>query len=522
MKKSISIILMITLLTTIVIGCTPSNDQEVTENNGDVSPSVSDEPVTKDTFIVAIPAEIMTLNPMKVNDSWGAMAILNVHDPLVRLDEYGELQPALAKDWEISDDGLEYTFYLQENVRYHDGTPFKAEDVKYTLERAMEEPSGRRFTAGFVGVDVIDDNTVVLKLENPMAATLNYLAQANNCIVSEDVMDKVGQDEYKSKPSGTGPFVFKEWIPGDRVIFTANEDYYLGAPAIKELTIRNINDKTASLVALETGDIDAIVEAASIDKETVLSNSELAWYEAPSAVYYSFQVNNKIKPFDDVRVRKALDMAINRDEVITIALDGQGIPAHIGISQYGNGYTDEVKNAPFDPEKAKALLAEAGYPNGFDTNMYVRDDFMKKTGEVVKNNWAAIGVNARIDVMERGALLTDMVGGRLELPMSMATDLPFDGSLHLNTLDSRYMGENGANYAFWSNSEFDKLNELQFGETDKAKRDEIIKEALLIEKAEVPAIPLFYPIINIAMNANVKGLEHPYPTNLYCWYNIHW
>lgn len=513
MKKLVSLMLVATMLVFMLAACgSPKNPSEPGNTGTEV----------KDSFTVSIPAEIMTLNPMKVTDSWGAMAILNVHDPLVRLDEYGKLQPALAKSWEISEDGLRYTFYLQENVTFHDGTKFTAADVKYTLERAMEEPTGKRFTAGFLGVDIVNDYECVLKLEAPMAATLNYLAQANNCIVSESVMDKIGQDEYKQKPCGTGPFVFKEWIPGDRLIFTSNENYYLGAPKINTLVIRNIGDKSASLVALETGDIDAVIEAASSDKKTIESNPKLAWYETPSAVYYSLQVNNTIKPFDDVRVRKALDMAINRDEIIAIALDGQGMPAHIGISKYGNGYTDEVKNAPYDPDKAKALLAEAGFPNGFNTKMYVRDDFMKKAGQVIQNNWSKIGVNAEVLVMERGALITDMTNSKLELPMSMATDLPFDGSLHLNTLDSRYMGQNGANFAFYSNPEFDRLNKLQFGETDPVKRNEIIKQALLIEKEDVPAIPLFYPVINIAMNANVKGLTQPFPTNLYCWYNIHW
>lgn len=517
MKKVLSIMLSVALLVTLFTSCTP---KEVGSESEDLPGGSGKE--LKDTFTVALPAEIMTLNPMKVTDSWGASAILNVHDPLVRLDENGKLLPALAESWKISDDGLEYTFYLRKNVTFHDGTTFTAKDVKYTLERAMTEPTGARFTAGFKSVEIINDYECILKIESPMAATLNYLAQANNCIVSESVMDKIGQDEYKTNPCGTGPFKFKEWIPGDRVIYTANEDYYLGAPAIKTLIVRNIGDKSASLIALETGDIDAIVEAASSDKQTVLSNPKLAWYETPSAVYYSLQLNNNKKPFDDVRVRRALDMAVNREEIIAIALDGQGAPAHIGISNYGNGYTDEIKNAPYDPEMAKTLLTEAGFPNGFKTNIYVRDDFMKKAGQVIQSNWAKIGVEAKVNVMERGALLLDMYDGKLEAPMSMATDLPFDGSLHLNTLDSRYQGHNGANFSFYSNPEMDRLNKLQIGESDPAKRNEIIKEMLKIEKTDVPTIPLFYPVVNLVMNADVKGLESPYPTNIYFWYKIHW
>lgn len=534
MKKKLALLLVILIVANMIVACSPnetSQPEQEEQSNTEQTPDSSDSESTqvevkKDTFTVAIPAEMMTLNPFKVTDSPGAMGILNTHDGLVRVNEYGEILPSLAERWELSEDQLSYTFYLRKDVTFHDGTPFTANDVKFSIEKNMTEPTGKRFTAGFKGVDVINDYECVLRLENPMAATINYLAIANNCIVSESAYNRIGEENYKTQPCGTGAFKFKEWIPGDRIIFEANENYFLGAPAIKTLIIRNINDKSAALVALETGDIDAMMEASTSDKETIKSNPDLAWYETPSTVFYSLQVNNKLKPFDDVRVRRAINMAINRDEIIAIALDGQGIEAHHGLSIYSNGYTEEVanevKNAPYDPEKAKALLAEAGYPDGFDTNIYVRDDFMKKAGLVIQSNLAEVGINAEVNVMERGALITDMQNGKLELPMSMATDMPFDASLHLNTLDSRYMGANGANFAFFSNPEFDRLNKLQFEENDPEKRNEYIKRALLLEKEEVPTVPLFFPVINLVMNSDVKGLTQPYPSNIYWWYNIHW
>lgn len=523
MKKKLVIMSVIVLFATIFTACTSGNNgMETTSPQVEkTSPQVT-ETVKSDTFTVSIPAEIMTLNPMKFADTWSGMAACNTHDTLVRADEFGEIQPALAESWEISEDGLEYTFQLRKGVTFHDGTPFTAKDVKYSIERAMTEPSARRFTVSFKNVDIVNDYECILNLENSMAATLNYLAVPCNSIISEEIINRIGEDEYATKnPCGTGPFIFKEWIPGDRIIFTANENYYLGAPSIKTLIIRNISDKSASLVALETGDIDAVVEASSSDKQTVLENPNLSWYETTSVVYYSLQVNNKIEPFNDVRVRKALDMAINRDEIIAIALEGQGLPATSGVSIYSFGYVDEIKNAPHNPEQAKALLTDAGYPDGFDTNIYVRDDFMQKAAQVIQSQWAKIGVNAQVHVMERGALMTDMMDGNLEIPMSMATDLPLDASLHLNTLDSRYFGHNGANFTFWSDTEFDSLNIQQLKETNPSKRAEIIKKCLLIEKENVPAIPLFYHNVNIAMRADIKGLEQPYPTNVYFWYKLY-
>lgn len=521
MKKSISILMVLAILVSVLTACGGGQTSGSSQSGG---PAATGTPSGgKDTFTVSIPAEVMTLHPLKVTDSWGAMVIANVHDPLVRLDEHGTIQPALAERWEVSPDGLAYTFYLRQGVTFHDGTPFTSADVKYTLERSMVEPTGMRFTNGMDHVEILDDYTCVLHMKIPLAATLNFLAQSNNDIVSETVINKIGDEEYKTNPCGTGPFIFDQWIPGDRIILKANENYYLGAPAIKTLTIRNIGDKSAALVALETGDIDACVEPSSGDKGTVEGNSDLAWYETPSAVFYSLEVNNRLAPFDNVLVRKALDMATDRDEIVALALDGQGTPAHMGISQYGAGWTDEVKNAPYDPEQAKQLLTEAGFPDGFTTNIYVRDDFMKKAGQVIQNQWAKVGVDVTVHVMERGALISDMSAAKLELPMSMATDLAFDAVIPLDTLYSTLTGDKGgANFSFWGDPEYDRLADLARGESDPVKRADYVKQALLIEKEQVPRIPLFFPIVSIAMNKDVKGLTQPYPTNLYYWYNIHW
>lgn len=508
MKKIVSLLIIISLLSTLLLtGCAKPE-----ENTG--APSNEEN-----SFTFVLGYEITQLDPQEVAGSWDCLMVLNTHDPLVRLNPDGEIVPALAERWEVSEDGLEYTFYLRDNVKFQDGTPLKASDVKFSLERGMTKAPSKRFTEPFDSVEVVSDNVVKLIFKYPTAAALKYVTQGNNAIVSEKIMNEVGEEAYKKNPCGTGPFKLEKWIPGDRLILSANKDYYLGAPKIDTLVVRTITEKTTAMVALETGEVDAVLEIPAISKQSILDNPNLEYKETSGTAYWHIAFNNELPPFDNKLVRKAINMAIDRQEIIDVAMDGQGIPADISIHRNSAGFTDEVKRDEYNPEKAKELLKEAGYPNGFDTQIYVREDFTQKIGQVVQQQLSKIGIKLEVVVMERSALIADSDAGKLGMATFGSNDLFLDAALPLNALDSAYRGK-GSNFCFFSNEEYDRLNKLQIVERDPEKREEIIKQMLLIEKEEVPRAPLFFPITSIAYNKEFKGIE-VYGTGMYFLYDVY-
>ncbi len=473
----------------------------------------------RDTMTFVLGYEVTTMDPQKSPGVWDNLMIVNTHDPLVRMDSNGEIQPALAESWDISEDGMSYTFHLREGVQFQDGTPLKASDVKYSLERGMNEAQSKRFTQPFDHVEAVDDQTAVLYLKYPCAATLKYLAQGNNCIVSEEIMNKVGEDAYQNNPVGTGPYKVTEWVPGDHISLTANDNYYLGAPDIKNIVVRNISESTTAMVALETGDADVVLSVPAVSKQSVLNNENLEYKEKPSTAFWNIPLNVNIEPFDNKLVRQAMNLAVDRQEVIDLAMDGAGIVADEGINPSSTGYV-EVPRDPVDIEKAKALLAEAGYPDGFSTQLYVREDYTQKIGQVLQQQWAKIGVDVEIVVMERSALFEDADNGKLPMATFGSVDHILDASIPLDAMDSKNFGA-GSNYSFYSNPEYDELNAQQNAETDPEKRKEIIKEMLLILKEDVPRIPLFFQVNNIAYSKDITGVEC-YASSLYNFYEFKW
>lgn len=508
MKKKICILLCIMLIAGTITGC--NQNKEVTSN---------DTPETNvgNDFIFCLPYDITLLDPQNVVGTWDMLAILNIHDPLVRMDAQGNIYPALAEKWEMSEDGLEYRFYLRKDVKFQDGSPLTASDVKFSLDRAKSKPTAKRMTSFMDEIEVINDNEIKLTLKYPCAGALKYLSLANNCIVSEKILNEIGEDEYKNNPCGTGPFKFEKWDQGDKLVLSANKDYYLGAPKIDRLIIKTIKESTTASIALENGEVDAIIGVPEIMKQNILDNPKLDFLETPGISFWTITFNTQLAPFDNKLVRRAIYMAIDPQEIVDVALDGQGLVADIAIHPNSYGYVDDVKRHEYNIEKAKELLKEAGYPDGLSTQIYVREDFTQKIGQVLQQQLSKIGIKLEVVVMERGAWLADIREGKLTMyPMGLG-DLILDAEIPLSTFDSAGIGS--TNYSRFSNAEYDSLIAELVREIDAEKRKEIIRKMLLIEKEETPRVPLFFQISNIAFNKEFKGIE-PYPTNFYYFYGV--
>lgn len=336
----------------------------------------------------------------------------NVFEGLTRFMADGSVVPGLARSWDISEDGLTYTFKLAEGVTFHDGTTLDAEDVKFSLDRARAEDSTnaqKALFAGIADVQATDATTVTVTLAEPNGSLLFNLAWGDAVIVAPESIENI-----KSMPIGTGAFKFSNWVQGDKIELTKNADYW-GTPAhLENVTFKFISDPTAAFAAMMAEDIDVFsgfpapenlpqfeadprfqVLVGSTEGETILST------------------NNKMPPFDNVKVREALAHAINRQEIIDGAMFGYGTPIGTHFAPHNPAYVDLVTQSDFNPEKAKELLAEAGFPNGFTTTLKLPPpSYARRGGEIIAAQLRAVGIETEISNLEWAQWLEQVFRGK--------------------------------------------------------------------------------------------------------------
>ena len=363
MKRLLSLALVVMLVLSLFTAC--GGDSAGTNPGGEAAPAAPSG--EKDSVIVAMNADPTGFDPQVTLDATAMMVMYNIYDTLVESDGAcsSDIRPGLAESWDISDDNMVYTFHLKSGVKFHNGEPFTAADAKFTIERAMVEPATASYCASIDKVDAPDDSTLVVTLKVPFANFLMNLGGSFFGVVNEKAVTESGED-YGRNPVGTGPYKFVSWSSGDNVVLAYNEDYHGEAPAIKNVTYRVLPDTSTALVALQNGEIDALPNSAPIDAPTIEADPNLNLYSAPGATIAYIGFNTQAAPFDNEKVRQAVKYAINKEEVFMGAQDGDGVLANSPLNEVMDGYNpdDPVMN-PYDLEKAKALMAEAGYADGF-------------------------------------------------------------------------------------------------------------------------------------------------------------
>ena len=336
----------------------------------------------------------------------------NVFEGLTRFASDGSIIPGLAKSWDISGDGLTYTFHLHEGVTFHDGTAMDAEDVKFSLDRARAEDSvnaQKGLFAGIANVEVVDAATVKVTLSGPNGNFLFNMAWGDAVIVAPESIENI-----KTTPIGTGAFTFSNWVQGDKIELTRNADYWGAAPALEKATFKFISDPTAAFAAVMAEDVDVFsgfpapenlpqfaadprfqVLIGSTEGETILST------------------NNKMPPFDNPKVREALAHAIDRQAIIDGAMFGYGTPIGTHFAPHNPAYVDLTGQSNYDPEKAKALLAEAGFADGFTTTLKLPPpSYARRGGEIIAAQLRAVGINTEISNLEWAQWLEQVFRGK--------------------------------------------------------------------------------------------------------------
>ncbi|MFG6559169.1 ABC transporter substrate-binding protein [Sulfitobacter sp. 1A15299] len=459
--------------------------------------------LAKEDITVAMQLEPPHLDPTSAAaGAIDSVLYTNVFEGLTRFMGDGSVVPGLAESWEISEDGLTYTFKLRKGVTFHDGSTMDAEDVKFTLDRINAEDSANAQKALYSAiseVNVIDPQTVEVKLSEPNGNMLFNLAWGDAVIVAPESVETI-----KQTPIGTGAFKFENWNQGDKITLTRNEDYWGEAPALASATFKFISDPTAAFASVMAEDVDVFtgfpapenipqfeadprfqVLIGSTEGETILS------------------INNQREPFDDVKVREAVAHAIDRQAIIDGAMFGYGTPIGTHFAPHNPDYVDLTEMSSYDPEKSKALLAEAGFPDGFETTLHLPPpSYARRGGEIIAAQLAEVGIKAQITNVEWAQWLETVFKGK-DFGLSIVSHTePMDINIYANP-----------DYYFqYDNAEFQSLM-TEFNKTaDPAARSEMLAKAQRIIAEDYVNGYLFQLAFPTIAKAGVEGLWVNAPT----------
>ena len=360
------------------------------------------------SLVVQAPVEPPGLDLTATPASATAGVVLyNVQECLVKVDRHGKIAPWLAERWHTADN-RNYTFFLKKGVRFLNGRELKAADVKYVFERAMNPETKHPYTRDYDAIgDIIvkDDATITFALKTQNANFLHNLARQGSVIYPREAVETM-----KSQPIGTGPFRVEEWVRGDRIVLVRNKDYHVkGLPKLERVTFRFMPDPNAVLAALKAGDVDASLFGLGPEHvQDVQKDPRFAVIVGDTTNDVILAMNNARKPYTDVRVRRAMTHGINKADVLKGAMFGMGKILGTNVDPLNPYYVDLSKAMPYDPARAKKLLTEAGYPNGFDTVLKVAPQYYYtvRSGEVIAENLKKIGVNVKLEQIEWGQWLS--------------------------------------------------------------------------------------------------------------------
>jgi len=465
------------------------------------------KPAADNYAVVGITQEPGIFDPHTVVAAGDEEIIYNIYEGLYKFDYEGNLNPCLATDVEISDDASVYTFTIREGVKFHDGSDLDAGDVVYSLKRAAGLLDTQNGTALVSELDPISDVTVTsdgrveVTLEVSNCELLSYFTTG---IIPE------GYDNCQKAPVGTGPFKFESYMPGQSVVLVKNENYWQsGLPYLDKVTFKVCADMDAGLTELANGSID-IFPYLTTDRANQLDPTKYNILSNGSNMVQIFALNNAVEPLNDVRVRQAISYAVNRKDVISVTMDGAGVELTTAMSPAMGSYYDTSLDGTYDQdiEKAKSLLAEAGYENGFDITCTVPSSYLIHVNTAVElaSELKAIGINMEIKQVDWATWLDEVYGGRnyeATVICLTSTYTPFD-------VVGRYASTADGNFINYSNEEVDRLLEEIPMTSDLAVRTELYHQVLGILTEDACSVYIQDPTTITAVSTRLEGY-HVYP-----------
>ena len=523
MKHRMVFSIALVLMVSVVLGCGKKDEQ--------TKAPVTTGPVDGGILVVGRSSDSVGLDPAHEDDGESFKVCDSIYDMLVQYKEKStHVEPGLAESWEQSPDGLVWTFYLRQGVKFHDGTDFDADAVLFSLRRQFDPDHPFHNVGGpykywvSLGMDDIikdirkaDDTTVEIELQQPYAPFLSVLGILPFAIVSPTAVMEKGAD-FASNPVGTGAFKFSEWLRGDRIVLEANEDYWGGAPRLDRIVFRSIPENATRLLELETGGIHVMDDPNFEDLARIRESQKLVLLEELGMNVAYVAMNTERTPLNNKLVRQAINHAVNKQAIFKQLYESEGQIAKLPLPPNMFGYNDAIQDYPYDPAKAREMLSQAGYPEGFETTIsamtgarpYMPDP--TKVAEMLKSDLMAVGVQANIETYEWSTYLSKVENGEHDIALLgwIGDYGDPDNFLTILLSSSGAQKPSASNIAFYIDPEVDQLLQDGVRSTDMSKREGLYMRALERIHEDAPWVPLAHTSQLKPIRKEVQGHSlHP-------------
>ncbi len=520
-----------------------SDDSEVTPDGEESAEAEGGD------LVMSFPTDIISMDPHGSEDTPSEQVRNTIYEGLVKHDENMDIIPGLATEWEQIDETT-WEFKLREDVTFHDGSEFNAEVVKANIDRIQDvaRASPREFILEMISeVNIIDDYTVEIVTEYPFSPLLGNLSHGAGKMLSKDLIDEdyqnaldeagldttleeyyeireIGGEEHEEiasqisnstgaiveqNPVGTGYLQFDSRNPGETTKLVAYEDYWDGPPTIDSAEFKAVSETNSRIAELETGTSDFIARSESNNIDRIESNENLTLEKTDALAIDYIGINTEKEPFNNKLVRQAITHAFDQEAVLSGVFNGSGTPAIGPLSPVTLGYDENLERLEYDMDRARELLKEAGYEDGFDATIMVNEDNPERLDTAIwmQESLAELNINIDIEQVEWGAYLEMTGNGEHDMFVLGWSNPPADPNHLLSTLFHSDMIGSAGNRSFFSNEEFDALIDEGKKESDEGAREEIYKQAQEILIDEAPAIFIRYPENLNAYQSNISGLK---------------
>jgi len=529
MKTKSQWFIVLALLTALALfiftGCGGKQGGQPAQEKSPPGTSATQGPVKGGTLNLALNTDFKTLDPAQAGDGQTIRAVQLLYSGLLRYtgSTNSELTGALAESWEWSKDGQSITFKLRKGLNFSDGTPLTADDVAFTFTRLLDPKTkapyqgtytiikgARDFIAGkaktVAGITVLDPQTIRFELEKPVPYFLNLVGLPTAGIVSRKAVEQYGET-FGEHPVGAGPFVLEKWTRGQELVLARNPKYYReGLPYLDKVVFKLGISDNLQMMMLQKGEIDLVAPVASADYAKVTADPQLKnnYLSAPGPRVFYIGMNVEVPPFNNKLVRQALNYAVNKERLVQLQ-NGRGVVMKGIIPPWVPGYDDSGQPYPYDPNKAKELLAKAGFPNGFETDMYV-PDFMgqPKIAAAVQSDLEKVGVKVNIK-QQAYPIFRQTVKERKKVPMfalQWATDFPDPQNILSLLFSGATAGQQ--NFTWYNNPAVNKLLEEADKTIEPTKRTELYRQAQKQIWEDAPWIFEFYGVADAVKSPKVK------------------
>jgi peptide/nickel transport system substrate-binding protein len=476
----------------------------------------AEEAMDAKVVVMARDSEPLSLNPIGDGsaDNGSIFMIVNIFDTLVETQDAPIPQPALAESWEVSDDSLTYTFKLREGAKWSNGDDLTCEDIKYSID-GFGDPEVNTFYSGFgsaiESTECVDETTFVVNLNRVEGAFLDYLSTMPASIRPMAIYEELGSDAFSENPVGSGPFMVREWVRGEKLVLDKNPYYWKeGQPYVDTFVIEYVPDENTRMLKIESGEADIatnvpytqIERIDALDGVNVAIEDVMAW----DAVWF----NVTQPPFDDINVIKALNYATPKEAMLDALMNGAGEIANHVIAKVK--YWDEnVEAYPYDMEQAQEYMAQSSVPDGFDVTCLIvaGDQVERQQAEILQQEWAQLGVNMSIEAVDVGTIWERWTGGGEQCFTYPGEGLSSD-ALSDDNLAVVFFDFTGGADSFWTSYDSERATELvaQAGQTiDEGEREAAFFELQQLVMDEYPAVPLFFIKARTALKDNVTGFK---------------